>query len=274
MNLMDPTNIKRQFDFGRNWADFATSISDQQIDLACDGLQRLLGGRLTGQSFLDLGSGSGLSSLAALRLGAGTVLAVDIDEFSVETTKRVLRRFAPGGPWVCRRANVFELDPDESGGFDVVYSWGVLHHTGDMHLAIRRAASLVGPDGRLAIAIYRKTPLCWVWGLEKRLYSKSPDPVQVIIRWTYQGASIIRFLMKGWNPVRFIREYPAKRGMLWKNDVHDWLGGYPYESASPAAIERFVEELGFSLLASWTSKPGLGLFGSGCDEFVFRRLQF
>ena len=107
----------------------------------------------------------------------------------------------------------------------MVYPWGVLHHTGDMWKAIDLAARLVSPGGLYAIAIYTKTPLCGFWQHEKAFYSKSPKPVQTILRYGYMAASLGFMLMTMRNPVAFVQNYKSSRGMRWSNDIHDWLGG-------------------------------------------------
>lgn len=87
----DLTRAESHFAFGRNWAEYAGKITEAEVREAEAGLLRLMGGeRLEGKRFLDIGSGSGLHSLAALRLGAREVLAVDIDADSVATTRAVL----------------------------------------------------------------------------------------------------------------------------------------------------------------------------------------
>jgi hypothetical protein len=65
--------------------------------------------------------------------------------------------------------------------------------------------------------------------------------------------------------------YSANRGINYYNDVHDWLGGYPYESTSPDSCMQLFPELGFSFVSAKIQpiSPGRVLFGSGCDEFIF-----
>ncbi|MGH7073375.1 MAG: class I SAM-dependent methyltransferase, partial [Stellaceae bacterium] len=241
------------------------------IAMAIEGLRRLCPD-ISGRTFLDIGCGSGLSSLAALRLGATRVLATDIDENSVKTTRSVLSRYAPNGNWSVMECSVFELTPDDER-FDVVYSWGVLHHTGAMWDAIARAAALVSEGGTLVIAIYRKTPLCGIWRIEKSIYSRLPYPLQTPIRLSYTALFSLGLLASGRNPVTYAREYVLKRGMRWQIDIHDWLGGYPYESAAADDIERFLNDRGFPHIDfHLASNVRLGgLFGSGCDEYSAKR---
>jgi 2-polyprenyl-6-hydroxyphenyl methylase/3-demethylubiquinone-9 3-methyltransferase len=268
----DLTRLESHFAFGENWSDFAARLGEAQIARAVESLARLLPPEeLAGRSFLDIGSGSGLSSLAALRLGAGRVLALDIDPDSVATTSRVLAAHAPGADWTARAANILDVSPAELGRFDVVHSWGVLHHTGDMWRAVERAAALVAPGGLLALALYRKTPACGAWREAKRLYSAAPAWAQAPARWLFSGALLAGVAVRGADPVRYVREYREQRGMSFRHDVHDWLGGYPYESAAPDEVLARAERLGLTNRRSFLIAQSRGLFGSGCDEFVFGR---
>ncbi len=239
-------------------------------------IHRLVGRQsLDGLSFLDIGSGSGLHSLAALRLGCTRLLAIDIDPESLETTRRTLAAFPTAAPRECRRLSVFDLADSNVGTFDVVYSWGVLHHTGAMHRAIAAAARAVAPGGMAVFALYRKTLLCHLWQIEKRWYSKAPAWAQRLARGIYIGAYWASLAVRGRSLRRYIRTYSERsRGMDFYRDVHDWLGGYPYESISAVEIESSMADLGFIMVRSYTyaGRLGrLGLFGSGNDEYVFRR---
>src|SRR5581483_10207932 len=140
----DLLSRESHFAFGKNWASYAKLVTQAQIDEAVAGLRKLLGGGdLQGKRFLDIGCGSGLHSLAALRLGAAEVLAVDLDRDSVATTRHMLETHAAGHKWRVLEKSVFDLDPADLGQFDLVYSWGVLHHTGDMYRALRCAAAML-----------------------------------------------------------------------------------------------------------------------------------
>jgi 2-polyprenyl-3-methyl-5-hydroxy-6-metoxy-1,4-benzoquinol methylase len=267
MSLLDRDT---HFEFGENWKDYAELIDQRRIDDAIKGLQKLFPEGLEGKTFFDLGCGSGLHSLAALLLGARSVTAIDIDENSVATTRATLSKFAPHKSWKAEVRSVFDLGLD-AGHFDVVYSWGVLHHTGDMWTAITNSTRLVAPGGMLAIAIYATTALDGFWQVEKRAYSRSPRYLQWVIRQAYVGAylGVQPFLAR--NPISVVRGY-KQRGMDFFHDAHDWLGGYPYETATAAQINGRLAQLHFTECRSFLSRPKLGgLFGSGCSEFVFQK---
>ena len=258
-----------RYDFGCNWARFAETLDDSTIEQAVRNLDRLLPG-LEGGSFLDIGCGSGLHSLAAVKLGASPVHAFDLDAVSVETTRMVLNRFAPGAEWDVEVKDMLASTPEQIGLFDTVYSWGVLHHTDRMWEAIDRAAKFVAPGGRLALALYLKTRFCRLWRLEKAFYSRHRG-IRPLLLGLFGTANLARQSLGGKNPVAYVRNYKRKRGMSFWRDMDDWLGGYPYDSVEPAALVAFIEQRGFGLERSFDTAPPFGLFGSGCGEWVFRR---
>lgn len=274
----DLTQPDTHFAFGRNWAEYAQKVGEPEIEQAVAGLRRLLGTHnLEGRSFIDIGSGSGLHSLAALRLGAARVLAIDIDADSVQTTRTVLGRFAPHGNWAVERRSVFDLSPDDPGRFDVVYSWGVLHHTGALTRALERASALCKEGGLFVFALYRRIWMDPFWRVVKRWYSQASPAAQQRARSVRIALFRCALRLVGRDPKRYITEYRSRRGMHFEHDVHDWLGGWPYESILPHEVDSLLSPLSFSLERSFLSKGRLlgrnpGIFGSGCDEYVYRRV--
>jgi 2-polyprenyl-6-hydroxyphenyl methylase/3-demethylubiquinone-9 3-methyltransferase len=264
----DLLDVSTHFKFGENWAGYSELVDENRIAAARESVAGLVGD-LAGKSFLDIGSGSGLFSVAALRLGAREVLAVDIDPDSVATTRKLLSR--EEGDWRAEQISVFDLPTQVPERFDVVYSWGVLHHTGSMWRAIDCAATMVKPGGTFALALYERTPLCGAWTLEKRLYRRMPGLVQKLFRAAYLTAWGGGMMATGHNPWRYVRK-ERERGMDVFHDVHDWMGGYPYESTSAEEVEAFLAKRGFERLKAipWRTRLA-GLFGSGCSEYVFRR---
>lgn len=270
-NLLDQ---RSHFAFGKNWLDYASKIDEAKISRAMDGLRRLSGRqRLDGMSFLDIGCGSGLSTLAAVRLGADRVAGVDIDPDSVTAAREVFARFAPASSADFRVCSVFDMSAATFGTFDIVYSWGVLHHTGDVIRAIETAAALVRPGGEFYLALYRKTPFCGVWRLIKRWYSEAPPASQHRARRTYVLLRKIIFKVQGRDFDAYVRDYGC-RGMDYCNDVHDWLGGYPYQSVSPDECHALLGWMGFAVDREFVVRsrhPLRGILGSGCNEYAFHR---
>jgi 2-polyprenyl-6-hydroxyphenyl methylase/3-demethylubiquinone-9 3-methyltransferase len=269
-NLRD---VESHFEFGKNWASYAELIGDSQIEEARKGLLKLLPEEdFRGRSFLDIGCGSGVHALAAASLGVSNILAADIDPHSVVTTRAVLERHNLAVPWRAEEISVFDLDPSRVGSFDIVYSWGVLHHTGDMDVAIGKAAALVAPGGYLAIALYRKTHLDWFWVREKRWYAAAAPWKQKFARDIYLRFFKLIYLLQG-RSMQEHRDSYAERGMDFQHDVHDWLGGYPYESILATELTPRMKALGFELVREFSMPMTRGLLGSGCDEYVYRRVE-
>jgi 2-polyprenyl-6-hydroxyphenyl methylase/3-demethylubiquinone-9 3-methyltransferase len=260
--------VVNRFAFGENWARFLTSLSDEQIEQATRAVSALIGRDLRDKTFLDIGSGSGLSSLAARRLGA-RVYSFDYDPKSVACTEELRRRFFPDDEaWTVAEGSVLDQAYLATlGQFDVVYSWGVLHHTGQMWNAIENAARLVRPGGLFAIGIYnfrRGRRGTATWAKLKRWYCTAPRWQQVAWESVYMTSNLVSMLAVGRNPIRKIRDYHSNRGMSWRRDVTDWLGGYPYEAATPGEILEFVRrKCSFALI-----KQNIDL-QLGVNEFVF-----
>lgn len=258
-----------RYEFGANWASFLRNLNPERVEAAEASLKQFLQVKdLHGKTFLDIGSGSGLFSLAARRLGA-KVTSFDFDPNSVGCTAELRRRYFADDPnWSVQQGSV--LDGDLLGRlpkFDIVYSWGVLHHTGAMWQALDNASTLVAARGKLFIAIYDDRGMrSRFWKRFKRLYINSPAP----LKWALfvpafakiWGPTILRDSLKG-KPLKSWKGY-AGRGMDAWHDLLDWLGGYPFEVARPDEIIDFYEKRGFKLTKLKTS---IG----GCNEFVFAR---
>jgi 2-polyprenyl-6-hydroxyphenyl methylase/3-demethylubiquinone-9 3-methyltransferase len=264
-----------RFEFGANWSRFLSVLNEDRIAAAERALQRMLQQeRLDGLTFVDIGSGSGLSSLAARRLGA-RVHSFDYDPQSVATTTEMRRRFYANDPqWSIERGSALDAEYlRQLGTFDIVYSWGVLHHTGRMWEALGNVVDLVAPGGRLFIAIYNDTGTqARRWRLIKKTYNQLPRllqaPFAALVSAPEEGKALSRALAKG-RPLDYVRawtDYRSRRGMSRWHDIIDWVGGYPYEFATADEIFEFYRTRGFAL-----ENLRVGGVGLGCNEFVFRR---
>jgi len=260
-----------RFAFGDNWLSYLSTLDGDRIEQAERSIRELLRvDTLAGKRFADIGCGSGLFSLAARRLGA-TVYSLDFDPQSVECARLLRNRYAPfDDGWSIERGSVLDSAHLKSIGlFDVVYSWGVLHHTGDMWRAMHNVTTLVKPGGTLCMAIYNDQGFASVmWRAMKRAYNRLPDRLRFLVFWPsfvrLWGPTFLRDSLRG-SPLRTWSRYSRERGMSPLVDVKDWVGGYPFEVATPEQVERFCLERGFTLV------NGVRRRGIGCNEFVFVR---
>jgi 2-polyprenyl-6-hydroxyphenyl methylase/3-demethylubiquinone-9 3-methyltransferase len=236
-------------------------LNEARIAQAETSLQRMLRvDTLSGCRFLDAGSGSGMFSLAARRLGA-RVWSFDYDPKSVACTETLKSRFFPeDATWQIFQASVLDAESLRAlGTFDIVYSWGVLHHTGAMWQAMDNVANLVADRGRLFIAIYNDQGVASrYWHAVKKTYASQP-----LLRWPL----VLLHVPYPWLPSVLLRlasgRAKAERGMSLWYDLIDWVGGYPFEVATPDAVHEFLRQRGFSLDTCVTTNR------LGCNEFVF-----
>lgn len=263
---------KITFSFGKNWHDFVNFyLNEDRIKEAEKSLSDFLGlKKLDSLSFLDIGCGSGLFSLAAYKLGASKVISFDLDPFSVRCCEYLKGKEGSPINWVVSVGSI--LDESFLKGIekvDIVYSWGVLHHTGNMWQAIRNAANFVKPGGLFFIAIYNRVEGPFgsdSWLRLKRVYNRFPLIIKKLIAYSFISLIILKMLLTLRNPISEIKNYKKNRGMSFWTDVKDSLGGYPYEFASAGEVFRFCkQEFGF-ILENMKTVNNLSL-----NEFLFRK---
>jgi 2-polyprenyl-6-hydroxyphenyl methylase/3-demethylubiquinone-9 3-methyltransferase len=252
-----------RFGFGENWTRFSRMLNPERVDSARASMVAMLGGgSLSGLVLLDIGCGSGLFSLCARQLGA-EVVSFDYDPYSVKCTQSVRQKYSPeDAKWQVAQGSILDCDfVSTLGQFDIVYSWGVLHHTGRMWEALDNAGQAVKVGGRLYISIYNDQAfISSYWLRVKRAYNQFSllKPLIVAVHAPYLFLARILYraaIGKG-----------IERGMSIWHDMLDWLGGYPFEVARPEQIFGFYRDRGFELLEMKTCGGK-----QGCNEFVFRR---
>lgn len=271
---MSSVNQPRQFEFGKNWKSFSDSaLTAEGVNRARLDFQDLMQGvPLLGRSFLDIGFGQGLALCLARECGA-TAYGNDVDAKCVEALKSTARFFPELDPRSIPLIVGSILDdtidkqlrqiPEvkAAGGFDVVHSWGVLHHTGAMKHGIQRAASLARPGGHLVIAIYNTHWTSPIWYYVKRAFVMAPPVIQrIFIALFYPLIFMAKTIVTRQNPLK------KERGMDFYHDIIDWVGGFPYEHASAVEINAMLNAMGFRLERSIPAAVP-----TGCNQFVFRR---
>ena len=161
------------FSFGKNWKRYVKYVlSEDILQNAQDSLVRYFGEDFDFKNkvFIDIGCGSGIFSLCALRLGVKKVISIDVDKNSIEATMMTKEKFLKDSSenWEIMEGSVLDGDfikslqerfkKDEI----IVYSWGVLHHTGNLSLAMENVMSLftknvAGGGGGIYIPLQQNT---------------------------------------------------------------------------------------------------------------------
>lgn len=245
--IIEKMRTGKSFSFGANWERFIKSnFSPERVKITLEYLLTFLGlDNLEGKYFLDIGCGSGLHSLAAYEAKAKRLVSIDVDPLSIKTTM-LLRDFKGNpGNWQILEASILDEQMiTKIDAADIVYSWGVLHHTGNLWKAIQNASRLIKKGGLFYIAVYEKNQYSQYWIDQKKKYNRSSNFKKRIMEIKYVWESYF----KTFNPRRFfgsflvILRYKKSRGMEFWTDVRDWLGGWPYEPATLEEVCRFCEE--------------------------------
>ena len=272
-----PKNLKNKIDgisfsFGKNWKNYLNSLTVEKIQIAKQSLKDFLG-NITGKTCIDIGSGSGIFSYSMFALGAKEITSVDIDSFSVQCSNYLRKKVKNPERWNIYQGSILDKKfISQFGKYDIVYSWGVLHHTGNMWEAIKNAASLVNDNGVFFLAIYNKTKSSRFWLEVKKIYNLSPRIGKKLMNFLlFSVMYFILPLLSLKNPLIRLKNYKKNRDMDPMTDVKDWLGGYPFEVATFKEIVTFLNRIdqNFKLVKYNKVNPGV----NANNELVFKNVK-
>jgi SAM-dependent methyltransferase len=253
------------FSFGQNWQSLVADLSPQRIESARADIVDWLGADgVRGKRVLDIGCGSGIHALAMHGLGAAEIVSFDYDPRSVAATRDCHKRVGCPQNWRVFEGSVLDKPMMENlGSFDIVYSWGVLHHTGKMWEAIDNALDRVTPGGTALIALYAAGPRYTDDLAVKRAYNAGGSLTKRVLEWRFISYFMYRRLRAGKNPFGWNEK--TYRGMDVYHDIVDWLGGLPYEVVYVEEFSKFASERGFSTLRTFERGEG------GCHIFFLAK---
>lgn len=264
-----------RFQFGKNWKNFSSTITSDKIQYAIVSLSEWFGQEgVQNKTFLDAGSGSGLFSLAACRLGASKIRSFDYDKDSVECSKATRDKYNKNKSTEWNVSEGDLLNPgfvQGLGSFDIVYCWGVAHHTGNMWKALENLTYAVKPEGHLFVALYNDQGfLSQYWLIVKKIYNSLPGFLKEIFLVPFYAyfffGYLIMDLLRLRNPLARFTGKNA-RGMSIIYDVRDWVGGYPFEVCTPKELQAYFENKSFKIVNAKTVGHK-----HGCNEFLLKKV--
>lgn len=252
------------FSFGKNWQAFSeNALTNDNIIQFRNSFKDLMHGiEVKNKNFIDIGFGQGLALISASQMGA-RVLGIDIDKDNIRALENTCRKI---GLWKIPNHRITSILDDafverNKHQFDIVHSWGVLHHTGSMDKALNNACSLVAENGFFVCSIYNRHWSSWLWKWIKFFYNRSPEVIKkVFIAVFYPIIFFAKWIVTGKNPNN------KERGMDFFYDVVDWVGGYPYEYSSADDMVKLIQSKGFQCIR--VNPAGVP---TGCNEFVFKK---
>lgn len=265
---------QKHFSFGKNWQNFLKTLNDSKIEEAKKSLVEFLGGeeKIKGKTFVDVGCGSGLFSLAAVKLGALKVVSVDVDDFSIACAQFLKEKYAKDNDWEIKKGSALDNNFIKSlDKFDIVYSWGVLHHTGNMYQAFDNVINLIDEKGVFYLAIYNKNinykfeGTSKFWLQIKKTYNKANGFGKKVMEFIYIIYFVFGLVANFKNPILYIKSYSTLRGMNFYTDIKDWLGGYPYEFATIDEIKEYFKKHNLRCIKNTKVRS------IGCNEFLLKK---
>jgi len=191
--------------------------------------------RWTGKNVLEVGCGIGTDTLEFVRAGAH-VSAIDISNESIALAQQRFKYFVgPHSPVFFTCENAEECVPHAFGGFDLAYSFGVLHHTPHPTAALVRMRNAMKMGGELRIMLYAKWSLKNILGDQPEAQAGCPiakvysvkEAAHLLEKSGFKVESIEKTHIFPWN-VRSYVNHKYEKEWYWKlvpARVFKWLEG-------------------------------------------------
>jgi 2-polyprenyl-3-methyl-5-hydroxy-6-metoxy-1,4-benzoquinol methylase len=207
-----------------------------------------------GKSVLEIGTGIGTDTINFMRSGAD-VTSIDLSEESVHVAKK--------------RAEIYGFEPDRimvqnaeefsfNKNFDLVYSFGVIHHTPNPRAVIERAAAHQSRGQELRIMVYSKISYKLFWAMHEnnRWYMETMDDTIREFAEAQTGCPIaytytfdqIRELLAPWYEITDIHKDHIFKWNVQKYIKYEYEVDDAWKNVSPENFRALEEELGWHTL--------------------------
>lgn len=190
-----------------------------------------------GKRVLEIGCGLGTDATNFARAGA-EYTGVELSEVSLDLAKRRFEVFGLSGTFV--HADAEELTEHvRTDGFDLVYSFGVIHHTPNPAAVLRQARQLISPDGELRIMLYARDS--WKDAMIEAGFDQPEAQSGCPIAFTYTHDEVRNLLRDSGFVATDIRQdhifpYVVEKYLKYEYEVQPWFAAMPREMFR--ALER------------------------------------
>ncbi|MFQ6107920.1 MAG: class I SAM-dependent methyltransferase [Candidatus Aminicenantales bacterium] len=209
------------------------------------------------KSVLDAGCGTGVFSIIFARMGALSVVGIDISKRSLERAQRQADQLGLQNA-TFQKVNMLRL-PFTDACFDIVWSWGSVHHTADPFGCLAELIRVLKPGGSLLVAVYRRTGLTFLHETLRKGLIRLPSKYWI---------PFSRFLSLVAAPgiSLFKKRDKSRKGEKLEQLLFDWFFVPIRHSYLPEEIKSFLVKRG---LVIKKYLPFSGRFNS-TSNFIFK----
>jgi len=212
---------------------------------------------IEGKRILDAGCGMGVFSVVFGKKGAARVIGIDLSEEGVRRAQRAASHFNLSNVEF-REGNILRL-PYPDGSFDIVWSWGTLHHTAEPLKALEELIRVLKNGGTLFVTLYRSTKLSFLHeGIRKTLRLAHRRMWPLLAKLIALALFPATLFLK--------RRKKARAGENLSDLVLDWYFNPVRHYYRPGEIRQLLEQEG---LIIEKFLPASGRFNS-TSNFIFK----
>lgn len=196
-----------------------------KIEKQIEFLNKLIGrDNIENKIVLDAGCGTGIAAISFKKLGANKVIGIDISKKSLLTAKKLAEEAGVKLKFITGDL----LNLPLKGNFDIIHSFGALHHTGDTKGAFANLINLLGENGQFYLALYWRTRLTFLHQFIRKILRLLPESA-----WEPISKFITKFM---------VGKKKTQRGFDGYGEALDWLCVPHRDHYRPEEIKKWFKE--------------------------------